>query len=125
MEHVYLGRQAIVHNEERLFAYELLYKDKNKENGGVDDRYTSASVISNVLNKFGTQAILGNHRAFVKINYKFLMNDLIFSVPRDFFIFSLLPTINIDEKVLERIKRLSDENYRIGIDDAALTKESL
>ncbi len=124
MEHVYLGRESIVYNEDRLFAYEILYRDNKHASIALDDRFVSASVISNILNKFGTYSLLGNHKAFVKINYKFLMSDLIFSVPREFFVFSILPTINMDEKVVERIAKLHEKRYKICIDDGLLTRTS-
>jgi len=125
MEHVYLGRESIVYNEDKLFAYEILYRDKKLQNGSLNDRFVSASVINNVLNKFGTQALLGNHKAFVKINYKFLMSDIIFSIPREFFIFSILPTINMDEKVVERVTKLHLLGYKLCIDDTILNEETL
>lgn len=125
MEHVYLRRQAIVDEKEDLFAYEILYRDCNKKSDITDERYASGSVINNVLNEFGTEALLGNHRAFVKIDQKFLMNDIIFSVPKEFFIFSLLDSIEMDERVAERVRQLFEEEYIFSINDTSLTKEHL
>ncbi len=124
MEQVYVGRQSIVYSEDRLFAYEVLYRDKQNSTPNLDERFVSASVINNILNKFGTQSLLGNHKAFVKINYKFLMSDLIFSVPKDFFVFSILSSINIDDKVTERIHKLHEKNYKLCIDDVILNKQN-
>ncbi len=78
MEHVYLGRQPIIDAKGDLFAYELLYRDRDKKSNITDDRYASASVINSVLNKFGKDSFLGDRKAFVKIDQKFLMNDIIY-----------------------------------------------
>lgn len=125
MEQVYLGRQAILSNENTLFAYEVLYRDNENRSGNTADRYTSASVINSVLNKFGTKAILGNRKAFVEINYKFLMSDIIFTIPNEFFIFSLMGTINMDEKVVERIQQLHKKEYILAINGVSLTQNTI
>ena len=96
MQNIYLGRQPIIDADSKLRAYEILYRDSSKRSNINGDRQASASVISSVLNKFGKTAILGDKRAFVKIDEKFLINDLIFSVPNQFFIFYLLESIEIN-----------------------------
>jgi EAL and modified HD-GYP domain-containing signal transduction protein len=108
MEHIYLGRQPIIGIDGELYAYEVLYRDKNKSSAISDKRYASASVISNILNKFGKRALLGNRMAFVKIDRKFLMQDLIFSIPNEFFIFSILDDVEFDERAIERVEHLSE-----------------
>jgi EAL and modified HD-GYP domain-containing signal transduction protein len=124
MEHVYLARQPIMDTKEHVFAYELLYRDVNKQSDVVNGRHASASVISNVLNKFGTSSLLGGRKAFVKIDEKFLMSDLIFSIPKEFFIFSLLDEIAMNERVVERIEQLYDKEYMVSINDITCTNES-
>ncbi len=125
MEHVYLGRQPIIDAKGDLFAYELLYRDRDKKSNITNGRYASASVINNVLNKFGKDAFLGNHKAFVKIDQKFLMNDIIFSIPKEFFIFSILDTVEMNERVIERVQKLFEKEYILCINDTTLTKEHL
>ena len=124
MEHVYIARQPIMDTKEHVFAYELLYRDTNKQSEINNARYASAAVISNVLNKFGTTSLLGGRRAFVKIDEKFLMSDLIFTIPKEFFIFSLLEEIPMHEKAVERVEQLHERGYLLGINDIACTHES-
>jgi len=125
MEHIYLGRQPIIGLDGELFAYEVLYRDKDKSNIIKDNRYASALVISNILNKFGKEALLGNRKAFVKIDRKLLMQDLIFSIPHEFFIFSILDDVEFDEKVIERVEQLYDKGYVLAINDVTLTNEKI
>lgn len=122
MENIYLGRQPIVDKNSNLCAYEILYRDQNKKSHLDDDRHASASVINSVLNVFGTRALLGNYRGFIKIDEKFLMHDLIFTIPTDFFIFSLLSTIEMNEKVVERVQQLHAKGYKLCLDDAVLSQ---
>jgi EAL and modified HD-GYP domain-containing signal transduction protein len=120
MNNVYLARQPIIDVNATICAYEILYRDMNKESVITGDRYASAAVISNVLNKFGTKALLEDKRGFVKIDEKFLLNDIIFSVPKEFFVFDLLEYVEMNDKVIDRIKKLYKQEYILGLNDTKL-----
>lgn len=125
MQSVYLGRQPIIDEKSDLYAYEVLYRNHEKKSEINSDRYASASVVSSVLNKFGTRNLLGDRRAFVKIDDKFLLNDMIFSIPKEFFIFSLLESVEITPRVKERVAELSNEGYLLAINDVVLTSQTM
>ena len=116
MQSVYIGRQPILDAKEELCAYEVLYKGSE----AALNRYSSASIINNVLNKFGTQALLGGRRAFVKIDEKFLLHDIIFSIPKEFFIFSILENVTMSERVEERIEQLHQKGYTLSLETRSL-----
>lgn len=124
MRNVYLGRQPIIDLDGNLNSYEVLYRDGH----GPKDRSTkhslSASVINSVLNKFGTEAILGNRRAFVKVDEKFLMNDLIFTIPTEFFIFSIV-YVDLNDVVIERFKQLKEKGFLLAVNDMVVTETNL
>ena len=125
MKNVYLGRQPIIDSQSKLRAYEILYRDSNKQSEISGDRFASASVISSVLNRFGVKATLGDKRAFVKIDEKFLLNDLIFSVPDEFFVFALLESVEMNKKVIERIYQLHEKGYVLVINDIKLNAKAM
>lgn len=125
MQNVYLGRQPIIDADSKLRAYEILYRDASKQSNIIGDRFASASVISSILNKFGTNEILGGRRGFIKIDEKFLLNDLIFSVPEKFFVFSLLESVEMNEKVIERVEQLHAKGYVLVINDIKLTEAAM
>ncbi|WP_297441627.1 EAL domain-containing protein [Sulfurimonas sp.] len=125
MESVYLARQPILDRNSDICAYEILYRDVNKASHIESDRYASATVISNILNKFGTKALLEDKRAFIKVDEKFLLNDIIFSIPKDFFVFDILESVVLDERVIERIQQLHAKGYLLAINDTKLIPQSL
>ena len=125
MSSVYLARQPIVCIEEKLEAYEILYIDANQQSGTQKGRYASASVINSVLNKFGTKGFLSHHKAFIKVDEKFLMSDLIKTVPREFFTLALFDDIELNERVVERIEQLYEVDFSLAINDTDLTKEKI
>lgn len=124
MSNVYLGRQPILDREGKLNSYEILYRDGHEAKEGTSSRFVSASVINSILNKFGTNEILGKRKAFVKVDEKFLMNDLIFTVPSEFFIFSIVHA-EITDKVIERFEQLKDKGYELAINDVNICKDNL
>ena len=125
MENVYLGRQPILNDKGDLVAYEVLYRDCDKESHFSDNRFASASVINSVLNKFGTRTLLGNRRAFVKVDEKFLLSDLIFSIPKEFFIFSIFDDVEMSERVVERIQQLHTKGYLLAINNITIDAQKM
>jgi EAL and modified HD-GYP domain-containing signal transduction protein len=125
MEHVYLGRQPILDDKSAISAYEVLYRDDHMEAHINNDRHASASVISNVLNKFGTASLLGNRRAFVKVDIKFLLHDIIWSIPKEFFVFALFENIELNERVVERLQQLHEKGYKLAINDVTLAENKM
>ena len=125
MKNVHLARQPILDDESTLFAYEILYRDRFSKSNKGDDRFASSVVINNILSKFGTRTLLGNRKAFIKIDKKFLLSDIIFTIPKEFFIFSIFQSTEFDARVVERVQQLSSEGYEIAINDVILTDEKL
>jgi len=120
IKHVYVARQPILDKDANIFAYEILYRDSSKSTKVENNRYASAAVVSSILNKFGTQQLLGNKRAFVKVDEKFLLNDIIYSIPKDFFVFSIFSNVAMTPKVIERIQELHKNGYLLAIDNVKL-----
>ena len=113
MQSIYIGRQPIIDSDSNLCAYEVLYEGSQ----AALDRYSSASIINNVLNKFGTQSLLGKHRGFVKIDEKFLLHDIIYSIPSEFFVFCLIESVELNERVVERLESLHEKGYKLSVDN--------
>jgi EAL and modified HD-GYP domain-containing signal transduction protein len=124
MENVYLGRQPILDLDGNLNSYEILYREGHDPKKGISNRFVSASVINTVLNRFGTYEVLRNRKAFVKIDEKFFMNDLIFTIPNNFFIFSIV-YVDVNEKAIERFEELKKRGYELAINDIAINEENL
>ena len=125
MKRIYVARQPVLDQNSEICGYEILYRDSHQTNKIDNDRHASAAVISSILNQFGTKKLLGDKRAFVKIDEKFLLNDIIFSVPKEFFVFSIFSTVVMSEKIVERIEQLHSKGYILGIDNMALTAEAI
>lgn len=125
MQHVYLGRQPIIDSDSNLCAYEIVYRDNEKQSKISGNRYASASVINSILNKFGTRSLLGHRKALIKVDDKFLLHDIIFSIPSEFFVFSLFDNIKMSERVVERVGQLREKGYELALNDVYLDAKKL
>ena len=119
MQSIYLGRQPILNANSDLAAYEVLYRGSEE----ASLKYSSATIINHVLNQFGTHSLLGERRGFVKISEKFLLHDIIYSIPKEFFVFSLLAEIELSERVIERIESLHEKGYLLCVENFTLTSD--
>lgn len=125
MQHVYLGRQPIIDSDSNLCAYEIVYRDNEKRSKISGNRFASASVINSILNKFGTRSLLGHRKALIKVDEKFLLHDIIFSIPSEFFVFSLFDSIKMSERVVERVEQLKEKGYELALNDVYLDAKKL
>ncbi len=114
MDKPFIGRQPIIDNQGELLAYDLVYEDGSQ---GSSDRAIASTLISSVLNTVGVKSVLGDRMGFVKIDHKFLLSDLMMSAPKELFVFALLDTSIIDEKVVERMKELRSQGYLFALND--------
>ena len=117
---IFIGRQPILDAESVLFAYELLYRDLERDDVITDNRSATASVLVHILNQFGLKQIVGRYPAFVKVDIAFLMQDMIYTIPKEQFVLALFDTIVLSRAILERIAHFHREGYRFAINDTAL-----
>lgn len=119
---VYIARQPILDTNKELFAYELLYRNSNLKSEIKNDRHATVAVLSNALNKFGIKNLLGQNKAFIKADKKFLMHDVVFTTPKDYFILALQPTMRITPELQDRIILLNSMGYTLAINDVVLNE---
>ncbi|MDX1295272.1 MAG: diguanylate phosphodiesterase, partial [Sulfurimonadaceae bacterium] len=122
---ILIGRQPILNADNELFAYELLYRDVEHDNIIPDNRSATSSVLVHTLNQFGLKQILGTLPAFIKVDGAFLMQDMIYSIPKEQFVLALFDDITLSSAIIERIAYFHKEGYRFAINDTALTNETL
>jgi EAL and modified HD-GYP domain-containing signal transduction protein len=116
----FLARQPILNREQRLFAYELLYRNANYTPGGAfpDGTSATASVIAHA-NELGMQQVVGDQLAFVNVDAAGLMSDFIGFLPHDKVILEVLETVDPTDEVIGRIHELKGMGYRFALDDVA------
>ncbi|MDO9267124.1 MAG: EAL domain-containing protein [Sulfurimonas sp.] len=123
MQSLYFGCQPVISMGGVLDSYEFLYTQK--EHSTQENYFIFATVFSDVLGKFGTKAVLGEHKAFVKVDEKLLFSEKIFTIQNEFFILSLVDEVEINENVIKRLEQLNTNGYLLAIDNFSPDSDSI
>ncbi len=113
-----IGRQAIHDRENRLFGYELLYRDC-----GLGDRVNgdqaSSRVLINSFMEIGLHKLVGDRHAFINLTGNFFSEfpDLPFDSGR--IVLEVLEDISLTPAVIAGVRRLAERGIPIALDDFA------
>jgi c-di-GMP-related signal transduction protein len=114
----YIARQPIFTVQNRLFAYELLYRGtKEFPLAGVSgDRATTGLLTSTFLTE-GIDVISNSKPCFVNFTEELLIQKTPASFPKKTLVIEILEDVRPTKEVLAACRELSAEGYRIALDD--------
>lgn len=115
---VFLGRQPILDQNQRLFAYELLFRNGHvgfAESG--DSVQMTATVIINTFNELGVEAALSGRRGFINVDESFLFSDSLEFLPPRSIVLEILETVPPSAEVIARCHELRTAGYTLALDD--------
>lgn len=122
---IYLGRQAILDRDRRLYGFELLFRyGLGNHCGDIDDEVATSSVIIHALSEFGADAVLDCCPGFINCSADFLMSDAIELLPSDKMVLEILESAVASESLIERCSELKSKGYRLALDDFAGINDS-
>jgi len=115
----YIGRQPIFDRDNRVFAYELLWR------GGVeadqahfpDGDLATTQVMLNALTDIGLDRLVGKHRAFINLTRRFLLGEQPLPEMTERVVLEILEDIEPDAEVIAAVRRLANLGYCIALDD--------
>jgi EAL and modified HD-GYP domain-containing signal transduction protein len=114
---IYIARQPIFDDKRNVIAYELLYRNRAEE-GGVsikNNMHATARVLVNALNYIGLNNLTKGKKAFIKVDDKTLMDDIIFSISPTHFILEILQDSVINDELIKRIDYLRGKGYHFSL----------
>lgn len=115
---IFLGRQPILDRDQRIVAYELLFRSADTASVTVtDDMQATASVIHHAFSEMGVQAVLGSQLGFINVSADMLLSDLVELLPREQVVLELLETIIVTDAVIERCRALKQQGFMLALDD--------
>ncbi len=118
-----IGRQPILDREERVWGYELLFRDADDPalpdatRASADATRASADVILGTLSGMGLEALLGGKRGFVNVARELLHSDALLLLPPQWMVIELLESIEPDEALLARCRALRGAGFALALDD--------
>ncbi|TXH74342.1 EAL domain-containing protein [Thiobacillus sp.] len=117
-QNIFLARQPILDRNQRIVAYELLFRAGNTSGAAVtDDMQATASVIHHAFSEMGVQTVLGSQLGFINVSADMLLSDMIELLPRAQVVLELLETIRVDEAIIERCRALKQLGFTLALDD--------
>ncbi|MDC8758455.1 EAL and HDOD domain-containing protein [Janthinobacterium fluminis] len=115
--HFFLARQPILNRDQRLVAYELLFRDAHSTVADiVDDAAATASVIAHA-SELGMEHVVGQQLAYINVDTVALMSDFIRFLPNSKVILEILETVKATPEVLARVRELKLAGFRFALDD--------
>jgi c-di-GMP-related signal transduction protein len=112
----YVARQPIFDREEKVFGYELLFRD-GLENAftGDNDEASRATLDRSLL--MGLDVLCDGRRAFVNCTRDTLIKGLVTLLPSTITVVEILETVPPDPDVIAACQSLKDAGYMIALDD--------
>jgi EAL and modified HD-GYP domain-containing signal transduction protein len=126
-DHVYLGRQPILDRQQKIIAYELLFRHhRDAITAEISDEHdASATVLANTLCDLGAKWVLGDKLAFINVSASMLLGGgVIELLPPDRVVLELLETVQASTQVLARCQNLRAKGFRFALDDFELTEKN-
>jgi len=123
----FVARQPILTADEKVFGYELLFRD------GVEDFFSASDPDAASRSTLNTSVLLGldvlcdGRRAFVNCTRDILLKDYITLLPSGQTVVEILETVPPDDLVVAACRRLKEAGYMIALDDFGVNdpRESL
>jgi len=112
----YVARQPIFDREEKVFGYELLFRDgiENAFNGDTDEA-SRATLDSTLL--MGLDVLCDGRRAFMNCTRDTLIKGLVRLLPSTSTVVEILETVPGDPDVMTACVSLKEAGYMIALDD--------
>lgn len=118
MMDIFIAKQPIYDVDNRVYAYELLYRsgEENVYNCHNQDKATS-TVIMNSFVSIGMKSLTDGKRAFINFSKKLIASGIPFKLPKNDIVIEILEDIIPDEGFIDDCKSLKETGYLLAIDD--------
>jgi c-di-GMP-related signal transduction protein len=112
----YVARQPIFDRDEKVFGYELLFRDglENAFSGDTDEA-SRATLDRSLL--MGLDILCDGRRAFVNCTRDTLIKGLVTLLPSTITVVEILETVPADPDVVAACRALKEAGYMIALDD--------
>lgn len=114
----FVARQPIFDRTQKVFGYELLFRDGLENCFSGEAETASRSTLDSTL-LFGLNTLCDGHLAFVNCTRDTLLKDLVTLLPPNQTVVEVLETVEPGELVVAACKRLKAGGYLIALDDFA------
>lgn len=115
-----LARQPILTKDEKVLAYELLFREGTEERNSGPTAASATTSIIDTLNIVGFDAVCDGRMAFIDCDEPMLLKELFLLLPADQVVVELQKTVLPSEAVCAACASLKQKGYRIGLGNFTL-----
>jgi EAL and modified HD-GYP domain-containing signal transduction protein len=114
----FVARQPIFDRRQRIFGYELLFREGTKNQYDyIDGDKATNSVLENSFLLMGLHSVTGGKRAFINFTSNLLRKNVAASFSKDLIAVEILETVEPDEEIITVCKNLKQMGYVLVLDD--------
>jgi len=115
---IFVARQPIFDSKEKIFAYELLFRQGNHNfYNSLDGDQATVDVISNSFLTIGMDTLTGGKRGFINFTANLLKNKIAYSLPKELLGIEILENVEPDQDIILACKKLKEAGYLLVLDD--------
>lgn len=121
-DQVFIGRQPIVDAQQKIIAYELLFRSNGEDNSAqfADDFNAGAQVLINTLSNMGTEWLMGDKLAFLNVTQAMLTSEFMELLPAKRIVLELKGDFTASETLIARVKVLKELGFAFALHTAQL-----
>ena len=122
MEEAFIGRQAILDQQQKVYAYEILFRSglKNAFDPTLDGNVATQSVMVGAMLEFGLKKLVSDKKAFINFTEQNLLNRAPKLLPPENVVVEILENVQPTSEIVEAVRELKAEGYKIALDDFVL-----
>ncbi|WP_026883790.1 EAL and HDOD domain-containing protein [Clostridium akagii] len=115
---VFLARQPIFDSENRVVAYEILFRNSdNNFYTGSDGDSATLDVIVNTFYSLGVEYVTGGKKAFINFTEELLKKEVATVLPPEILTIEILENIEPTSEVISACRNLKNKGYTLVLDD--------
>ena len=113
----FVARQPIFTNDEKVFGYELLFRDGVEDYFREQDADAASRKALDTSLQMGLQMLCDGRRAFINCTREILIKDYITLLPSPHTVVEVLESVPPDDLVKAALQRLKQAGYMVALDD--------
>ncbi len=117
---IFLARQPILDREQKLVAYELLFRSSGVDRAAVaDGRLATARVVANAFGEMSLGDVLGPYKAYINATPDFVLGPEVEILPGASVVLELPADTPADEALLARCRELKQQGFTFALGGVA------
>jgi c-di-GMP-related signal transduction protein len=113
----YVARQPILTVDEKVYGYELLFRDGIEDHFRETDADSASRRTLDTSLQMGLKLLCDSRRGFVNCTREILLKDYITLLPSTLAVAEVLESVPADDLVIAALKRLKQAGYLVALDD--------